>query len=100
LLEGYQKSSPFKLIYINNTPRSLALIQSLHEGVKEELEEEEAAEVKPFDTSGGLFHHFQMWYGFKNVKTQGEAGSIDVEAADAFPAELKRIVEEGRYCSK
>jgi hypothetical protein len=90
-------------LYQQHTPISLAPIQekgiSLYEAVKE-LGEEEATEVKPFDASGGSFHCFQKKYGFKNVKIQGEAASTHVKAADAFPAELKRIIKEGVYYSK
>jgi hypothetical protein len=82
-----------------HTPLSLALIQkkatSIYVAMKEELREKEAAKMNPFGATRSWFHHFQKWYGFKNVIIQGEAAS-----ADAFPAKLKRIIEKGRYCSK
>jgi hypothetical protein len=50
-------------LYQQHTPVNLVLIQekaiSLHEALKEELGEEEGAEVKPFGASRGWFHHFQ-----------------------------------------
>jgi ribosomal protein L40E len=64
------------------------------------LGEEEAAEVKQFGASRDWFQRFQKRYGFENVNIQGEEASAHVEAADAFLAELKRIIEKGGYSSK
>lgn len=50
-------------LYQQHIPVSLTLIQgkasSLHETVKEEMEENEAAKLKPFGASGGWLHCLQ-----------------------------------------
>jgi hypothetical protein len=42
----------------------------LLEALKEEIEEEEAAKVKPFDASRAWLHQFQKWQSFINTKIQ------------------------------
>jgi hypothetical protein len=55
-------------LYINNTSQEKAI--SLHEAEKEDLEEEEAAEVKPFAASRGWFCHL------KNVTILGMEDNV------------------------
>ncbi|XP_066474732.1 tigger transposable element-derived protein 1-like [Tiliqua scincoides] len=88
-------------LYAKNVPVGLALIQqkamSLYGDLKKDLGEEEAAKEKPFKAARGWFYRFQKRHGFRNVKIQEEAARADMEAAESFLEELRKITEDGSY---
>ena len=60
-------------------------------------QKEDPSAVPAFTASHGWFQNFKTRFGFHNVKKQGEAKSADEEAAAAYPARIKEIMEEGGY---
>ena len=50
--------------------------------------------VKPFLASAGWLTHFKRWYGVKNIKPEGEAGSVDQDAAKEFKSISKVLHRE------
>ncbi|XP_021706484.1 tigger transposable element-derived protein 1-like [Aedes aegypti] len=50
-----------------------------------------------FKASNGWFSKFSKRYSLRNIKMAGESASADDQAAASFPAELKRVIEEGNY---
>ena len=60
-------------------------------------QEEDKSAVPDFIASAGWFHKFKARFAFHSVKKSGEAKSADEEAAAAYPARLKQIMEEGGY---
>lgn len=55
---------------------------------------------KPFTASKGWLHRFKNRFGLKNIKVTEEAAYTDEEAAAAFPAELKKVINEKGYHPK
>ena len=67
----------------------------VYEHLKAKEEDQDA--VPQFSASTGWFYKFKTRYAFHSVKKSGEAKSADEEAASAYPARLKEIMEEGGY---
>lgn len=55
---------------------------------------------KPFSASSGWFENFRKRYDLHNLKLGGERASADTEAAEKYPAEFAKIVEEGGYTAE
>ena len=51
--------------------------------------------VKPFLASAGWLTHFKRWYGVRNIKPEGEAGSVDQDAAKEFKSISKVLQRKG-----
>lgn len=50
-----------------------------------------------FSASKGWLENFKKRFALKNICLSGEAASADTEAAKLYPAELKKIIEDGGY---
>lgn len=50
-----------------------------------------------FSASKGWLENFKKRFSLKNICLSGEAASSDTEAAKQYPAELKKIIEDGGY---
>lgn len=60
----------------------------------------EASDTPQFLASKGWFERFKTRFTLHNVKLVGEAASADHKAAEEFPSEFKKIVEEGEFCAE
>lgn len=59
--------------------------------------ETEKKSKSEFSASKGWLDNFKNRFSLKNICLSGEAASADTEAAELYPAELKKIIEEGGY---
>lgn len=50
-----------------------------------------------FSASSGWFENFKKRFALHNVKLGGERASADTESAEAYPAKLQKIIEDGGY---
>ncbi|XP_050726549.1 tigger transposable element-derived protein 1-like [Eriocheir sinensis] len=57
-------------------------------------------ELEEFKASRGWFDRFRKRAGLSNVRLQGEAASADKEAAEAFPAQFLKVIEDGDFSPK
>ncbi|XP_042227306.1 tigger transposable element-derived protein 1-like [Homarus americanus] len=82
-----------------NVPLNTMVIQQQAISLYNDLQEEEGAssEVKPFLASKGWFERFKKCLNLHNIKMRGEAASADTDSANKYPAELKKIIDEGGY---
>lgn len=64
------------------------------------IKEGEGPKAGNFNASKGWFDNFRKKFGLKNVKTTGEAASINQEVADEFPDTIKKITKEKEYLSE
>ncbi len=53
-----------------------------------------------FTGSNGWLRGFKERHGISQVTIRGEQRSADDAAADAYPAKLKHILEEGQFCAE
>ena len=83
-------------------PVSFPLIQEKATSLFEEIKAKqgEGSNEDPFVASHGWFHRFKKRANLHHVKIAGEAASADKMAAEAFPAEFKKILDEGGYSPK
>ena len=88
-MEGqhHQRDSPCLLLSIQ------AKAISLFENLKQQ--DGDGAEIETFVASRGWFECFKKHSNLHNIHVTGE--SADKEAAAAYPAVLKKIIEDGGY---
>jgi predicted transcriptional regulator len=72
-----------------------AKTQTLFNIMKDENGETSAEET--FGASRGWFDKLKKRSNLHNIAVQGEAASADTAAAEAFPVELKKIIQDGGY---
>uniref|UniRef100_A0A452GJZ5 HTH CENPB-type domain-containing protein n=1 Tax=Gopherus agassizii TaxID=38772 RepID=A0A452GJZ5_9SAUR len=78
-----------------NTFREKAL--SLYVLLKSPAEEGQLSDEKKFKASQDWLNSFRNRFNLKNVHIIGETASANEEAAKAYPAQLKKIIEEKGY---
>ncbi|XP_042218366.1 tigger transposable element-derived protein 1-like [Homarus americanus] len=81
-----------------NVPLNTMVIQQKAISLYNDLQEEEGAssEVEPFLASKGWFERFKKRLNL-HIKMSGEAASAHTDSAKKYPAELKKIIDEGGY---
>lgn len=82
-----------------NCPCSLMTIQMKAVSLFEDLKKKfgPSAENEVFSASRGWFERFKKRSGLHSMRITGEAASADRTAAAAYPAFLKKIIDEGGY---
>lgn len=83
----------------NNMPISLLIIQTKARCIFETLKAREGEKsTESFTASNGWFQRFRRRFNLHNWKNNGEAASVDLEAAEKFVDNLDGIIEKGSYC--
>ena len=85
-----QKRIPLSQMTIKT--KALSLFKAVQEKRNDEGETKET-----FCASSGWFDRFKKRTGIHSVRIVGESASADVSAANAYPAKLRQIIEEGHY---
>ncbi|XP_053568580.1 tigger transposable element-derived protein 1-like [Bombina bombina] len=82
-----------------HVPVNQAIIQSKALSLFNDLKAKkgEAAKDAEFVASRGWFDRFKKRSNLHNIKVQGEAAAADTEAAESYPSEFAKIIEDGGY---
>ncbi|XP_053555977.1 tigger transposable element-derived protein 1-like [Bombina bombina] len=82
-----------------HVPVNQAIIQSKALSLFNDLKTKkgEAAKDAEFVASRGWFDRFKKRSNLHNIKVQGEAAAADTEAAESYPSEFAKIIEDGGY---
>ncbi|XP_053561440.1 tigger transposable element-derived protein 1-like [Bombina bombina] len=82
-----------------HVPVNQAIIQSKALSLFNDLKAKkgEAAKDAEFVASRGRFDRFKKRSNLHNIKVQGEAAAADTEAAESYPSEFAKIIEDGGY---
>ncbi|XP_053546944.1 tigger transposable element-derived protein 1-like [Bombina bombina] len=82
-----------------HVPVNQAIIQSKALNLFNDLKAKkgEAAKDAEFFASRGWFDRFKKRSNLHNIKVQGEAAAADTEAAESYPSEFAKIIEDGGY---
>ncbi|XP_053555942.1 tigger transposable element-derived protein 1-like [Bombina bombina] len=82
-----------------HVPVNQAIIQSKALSLFNDLKAKkgEAAKDTEFVASRGWFDRFKKRSNLHNIKVQGEAAAADTEAAESYPSEFAKIIEDGGY---
>ncbi|XP_053567651.1 tigger transposable element-derived protein 1-like [Bombina bombina] len=82
-----------------HVPVNQAIIQSKALSLFNDLKAKkgEAAKDAEFVASRGWFDRFKKRSNLHNIKVQGEAAAADNEAAESYPSEFAKIIEDGGY---
>ncbi|XP_053561178.1 tigger transposable element-derived protein 1-like [Bombina bombina] len=82
-----------------HVPVNQAIIQSKALSLFNDLKANkgEAAKNAEFVASRGWFDRFKKRSNLHNIKVQGEAAAADTEAAESYPSEFAKIIEDGGY---
>lgn len=91
-----QRSMPLSLRVIQE--KALSLWKDLQEKQQPSKDAPQAAES--FNASRGWFNRFKKRANLHNIKVTGEAASADMIAANAYPAQLREIIDKGGYSAK
>ncbi|XP_053555715.1 tigger transposable element-derived protein 1-like [Bombina bombina] len=79
--------------------REEAIIQSKALSLFNDLKAKkgEAAKDAEFVASRGWFDRFKKRSNLQNIKVQREAAAADIEAAESYPSDFAKIIEDGGY---
>ena len=82
-----------------DSPCSLLSRQAKNLGSFENLKQQDGdgVEIETFVASHGWFERFKKCSNLHNIHVTGESASADKEAAAAYPAVRKKIIEDGGY---
>ncbi|XP_053568147.1 tigger transposable element-derived protein 1-like [Bombina bombina] len=82
-----------------HVPVNQAIIQSKALSLFNDLKAKkgEAAKDAEFVASRGWFDRFKKRSNLHNIKVQGEAAAANTEAAESYPSEFAKIIEDGGY---
>ncbi|XP_053547000.1 tigger transposable element-derived protein 1-like [Bombina bombina] len=82
-----------------HVPVNQAIIQSKALSLFNHLKAKkgEAAKDAEFVASRGWFDRFKKRSNLHNIKVQGEAAAANTEAAESYPSEFAKIIEDGGY---
>ena len=80
-----------------NIPVDSYLIKDKAKTLYDHFSDDENKENNSFMASKGWFENFKKRFALHNIRMTGEAASADHVAADAYPAEFAKVIEEKGY---
>jgi predicted DNA-binding protein YlxM (UPF0122 family) len=86
----------------HNIPVSQGLIQAKAQTLFDTMNAEkgETSAEETFGASSGWFDKFKKRSNLHNIAVQGGAANADTTAAEAFPVELEKIIEDSGYTKR
>jgi hypothetical protein len=82
-----------------HVPGNQAIIQNKTQNLFNDMKDkkDDAVEDAEFGASCGRFVRFKKRSNLHNIKVQGEAAAADTVAAESFPQDLAKIIDDGGY---